>query len=58
MWKALSTAFAFESKPAARQFFASLQDAYYQKNYCADDGDDYANYEKQINEMIGSGGQA
>jgi len=58
MWKALSRPFAFEEKPEARQFFASLQDAFYQKNYCAEDGDDYANYEKQINEMIESGGQA
>ena len=58
MWQGMATDFEFENKPAARQFFATLQDAYYQKNYCADDTDDYANYENQITEMIGSGGQA
>jgi len=58
MWSAIDTDFQFENKPAARQFFATLQDAFYQKNYCAQDSDDYGNYEKQINEMVASGGQA
>jgi len=58
MWSAIDGEFSFENKPAARQFFATLQDAFYQKNYCAEDSEDYANYTKQISEMVASGGQA
>ena len=56
--RAMETNFQFESKPAAREFFASLQDAFYQKNYCAQDSGDYAEYEKKIEEMIAQGVQA
>jgi V/A-type H+/Na+-transporting ATPase subunit A len=58
MYQGMNTAFEFDTKPGARQFFASLQDAFYQKNYCAVDSKEYADYERQINEMISSGGQA
>jgi V/A-type H+/Na+-transporting ATPase subunit A len=58
MWSAIATDFSFADKPAAREFFGTLQDAFYQKNYCAADSDEYANYETKINEMVASGGQA
>jgi len=58
MAKAVHTEFTFETKPDARQFFATLQDAFYQKNYCAQDSDDYTSYEKQIDEMCAQGVQA
>ncbi len=58
MYRAVTRDFEFETKPAAREFFGRLQDAFYQKNYCAQDSDDYANYETQIEEMLAQGVEA
>ncbi len=58
MHKAFQTEFSFDKKPEARAFFAKLQDAFYQKNYCARDSEDYADYEAQIGQMIAQGVQA
>ncbi len=58
MHKALTTAFHFDDKPGARKFFASLQDAFYQKNYCPMGSSEYLDYERKIEEMIASGDQS
>ncbi len=58
MHKGIATQFEFENKPAARQFFGNLQDAYYQKNYCEQGSDDHAGYEKTINELLAQGVEA
>ncbi len=58
MAKAVKTDFTFDAKADARKFFASLQDAFYQKNYTAQGSDDYINYEKQIDQMCAQGVQA
>ena len=50
--KAIGTQFRFRTKQEARKLFASLQDAFYQKNYCAEDSSDYAEYERRINGMM------
>ncbi len=55
MYEGLSADFAFETKAEAREFFAALQDAYYQKNYVPADSEEYAKYEKEIRRMIQEG---
>jgi V/A-type H+-transporting ATPase subunit A len=58
MHRAVKTGFDFDSKPAARSFFAKLQDAFYQKNYCAQGSDEYGRYEQEIEQMMAQGVQA
>jgi V/A-type H+-transporting ATPase subunit A len=55
--RAIRAPFSFETKVAARQFFARLQDAFYQKNYHAVESEQYAAYEAQIVEMITQGAE-
>ena len=52
MHKAIDAQFRFRTKQEARKLFANLQDAFYQKNYCAEDSADYAEYERRINGML------
>ena len=58
MHKGITTNFEFADKPAARQFFGNLQDAYYQKNYCKQGSDDHSGYEKAIHELLAQGVEA
>ncbi|MBN1944309.1 MAG: V-type ATP synthase subunit A [Bradymonadales bacterium] len=58
MHRAVVTSFEFDTKPKARQFFANLQDAFYQKNYCALGSDEYASYQARIEELLASGSPA
>ena len=53
--RALRTKFSFPDKPEARRFFAKLQDAFYQKNYCAEDSADYTQYETKIENLLAEG---
>jgi len=55
LYRALRTRFEFPSKAEARRFFARLQDAFYQKNYCAEDSADYAQYEQKIESLLAEG---
>ncbi len=55
---AMNAEFEFESKPAAREFFGTLQDAFYQKNYCAEGSEKHGGYLKTIEEMVAQGVQA
>ncbi|MCD6496994.1 MAG: V-type ATP synthase subunit A [Deltaproteobacteria bacterium] len=55
LYEAMSADFDFETKLQARQFFAELQDAFYQKNYVAEDSEDYRKYEEQIRKMLQEG---
>ncbi len=50
--KVIGAQFRFRTKQEARKLFASLQDAFYQKNYYAEDSGDYAEYERRINGMM------
>ncbi len=58
MYKAMKTDFQFESKPAAREFFGKLQDAFYQKNYCEEGSEEHTGYLKTIDAMVAEGVQA
>ena len=55
---AMNAEFEFETKPAAREFFGTLQDAFYQKNYCAEGTEEHGGYLKTIEEMVAQGVQA
>ena len=58
MFSAMNAQFDFETKAAAREFFAKLQDAFYQKNYCAEGTDEHKGYLETIEAMIAQGVQA
>lgn len=52
LYRAMEAEFAFESKAQAREFFAQIRDAYYQKNYCRENDEQYAGYVKTIDELL------
>ncbi len=57
--KALRADFSsrFADKAEARKFFTTIQDAYYQKNYCVEDSADYKSYEMTIERLLAAEGK-
>ncbi len=55
MYRALSQDFEFENKTEAHSFFAKLQDAFYQKNYCAEGTEEYQQYLNTIEGLLAEG---
>jgi len=55
LYRALKKDFSFESKSAARAYFAKLQDAFYQKNYCLEDSEDHQSYLQTIEGLLAEG---
>jgi len=55
LYRALDATFSFDTKLAARAYFAKLQDAFYQKNYCREDSPEYLEYEQTIQRLLAEG---
>ncbi|MBU1220161.1 V-type ATP synthase subunit A [Myxococcota bacterium] len=58
LYRALTQDFKFNSKPEARQFFTTLQDKYYQRNYYSPDSDEFKKLVGEIEESLVSGGNS
>jgi len=58
IFRAMEKRFEFETKPEARRFFADLQDAFYQKKYCAEGTDDHRQYLERIDALLERGAEA
>ena len=56
--RALAASFDLESKSEARKFFAGLQDAYYQKNYCREGTKEHEGYMQTIEKLLAEGSAA
>ena len=55
LYRALKAEFSFESKAAARAYFAKLQDAFYQKNYFLEGSEEHQSYLQTIEGLLAEG---
>jgi len=53
--RALDTAYSFTDKPAARAYFARLQDAFYQKNYLTEETAEHGEAVARVERLLAEG---